>query len=319
MDIDNSDIDLISCRFRSMNTNDKDYLISEFKRLSKTQLSNDGCCFYLDLAEWNLNTALWAYYEYESVNPSHNNNINTNTSYTSTNLNQTNSQLVPLPQMKIIAQSDSLESINSNTILTNKKYVKTWRLINNGIERWPNDVYLRYINGFSFKMDNNEMINYNCDYIANLYLKLDQLQPNETLDLSIHLQSPQMVGKFKCELSLCRQFNGQLFGEPLVIELDVVLNNSTQQDEEMGILDLAQQLNNVNMFGMGSNGGGSNHKHFNTPSSSSTSLFNQSKLTDSNNNNNNISSSSLNNSNGGVLNYQDDEEKRPDFYDDMFS
>jgi hypothetical protein len=312
MDIDNSDIDLISCRFRSMNTNDKDHLISEFKRLSKTQLSNDGCCFYLDLAEWNLNTALWAYYEYENVNPTQNNinndnNTNVYTSFTN-NLNQTNSQLVPLPQMKIIAQSDSLESVNTNTILTNKKYVKTWRLINNGMERWPNDVYLRYINGFSFKMDNNELINYNCDYIANLYLKLEQLQPNETFDLSIYLQTPQIVGKFKCELSLCRQFSGQIFGEPLVIELNVT--NQPEHDEEMGIMDLAQQLNNVNMFGVGNS---SNHKHFNTPSSSSTSLFNQSKSTDSNN-----ISSSLSKSNH-INHEEEEEEKRPDFYDDMFS
>ena len=69
MDIDNNSdlIDSISCQFRTMNTNDKDHLISEFRRLSNTELSNEGCCFYLDLAEWNLNTALWAYYEYEAA------------------------------------------------------------------------------------------------------------------------------------------------------------------------------------------------------------------------------------------------------------
>ena len=51
MDFDNSDIDLIS-QFRTMNTNDKDHLIAEFKRLTNTQLTSEGCCFYLDLAEW---------------------------------------------------------------------------------------------------------------------------------------------------------------------------------------------------------------------------------------------------------------------------
>ena len=49
MDIDSSD--LIN-QFRSMNTNDKDHLISEFRRLSKTEMTNEGCCFFLDLAEW---------------------------------------------------------------------------------------------------------------------------------------------------------------------------------------------------------------------------------------------------------------------------
>ena len=50
MDID-ADFDLIS-QFRTMNTNDKDYLVAEFKRLSNTQLPYEGCRFYLDLAEW---------------------------------------------------------------------------------------------------------------------------------------------------------------------------------------------------------------------------------------------------------------------------
>lgn len=67
MDIDNSDLDAVLNRFRTMNTNDRDHLINEFKRLSNTQLSTEGCCFYLDMAEWNLNTALWAYYEYENA------------------------------------------------------------------------------------------------------------------------------------------------------------------------------------------------------------------------------------------------------------
>ncbi len=50
MDVD-GDIDLIS-QFRSMRTNDKENLIDEFRRLSNTQLTNEGCMFYLDLANW---------------------------------------------------------------------------------------------------------------------------------------------------------------------------------------------------------------------------------------------------------------------------
>jgi len=62
-----ADIDLISSQFRTMNTNDKEHLMTEFRRLSNTELSNEGCCFYLDMAAWNLNAALWAYYEYETA------------------------------------------------------------------------------------------------------------------------------------------------------------------------------------------------------------------------------------------------------------
>jgi hypothetical protein len=55
MDVD-GDIDLIS-QFRSMRTNDKENLIDEFRRLSNTQLSNEGCMFYLDLANWYVHRA----------------------------------------------------------------------------------------------------------------------------------------------------------------------------------------------------------------------------------------------------------------------
>ena len=42
MDVDNSDFDLIN-QFSSMQTNDKECLIEEFRRLSNTHLSNEGC------------------------------------------------------------------------------------------------------------------------------------------------------------------------------------------------------------------------------------------------------------------------------------
>ena len=51
MDVDNNEFDLIN-QFRSMQTNDKECLIEEFRRLSNTQLTNEGCMFYLDLANW---------------------------------------------------------------------------------------------------------------------------------------------------------------------------------------------------------------------------------------------------------------------------
>ena len=42
MDVDNTEFDLIN-QFSSMQTNDKECLIAEFKRLSNTHLSNEGC------------------------------------------------------------------------------------------------------------------------------------------------------------------------------------------------------------------------------------------------------------------------------------
>ena len=45
------ELELIN-QFQSMQTNDKDSLIEEFRRLSNTQLTNEVCLFYLDLANW---------------------------------------------------------------------------------------------------------------------------------------------------------------------------------------------------------------------------------------------------------------------------
>ena len=131
MDIDNSDIDLISYQFRSMNTNDKDHLIAEFKRLSKTELSNEGCCFYLDLAEWNLNTALWAYYEYETAAAAASLSSSILNAPNHSASNNTSVSLMQLPQIKLDLNDITVgegESVAPSTI-----FIKTWRILNNGM------------------------------------------------------------------------------------------------------------------------------------------------------------------------------------------
>ena len=154
MDIDNTDIDSISCQFRTASLNDKDYLIAEFKRLSNTELSDEGCLFYLDLAEWNLNQALWAYYEYEVVSlpsPSPSYSLSTSASSSSTNSTLSTSQqqlntssfymldsatgnLSPVSSssysMKLIADLSYFPAADS--FKPNVKFTKTWRIQNNG-------------------------------------------------------------------------------------------------------------------------------------------------------------------------------------------
>lgn len=121
MDIDPS-LDLIN-QFRSMNTNDKDHLINEFRRLSNTEMTNEGCCFFLDLAEWNLNTALWTYYEYDA------------------------SDAWNLPQMKLVGDVTLKEG---EAVAPNRTFVKTWRVRNSGHKAWPSGCHLKLINGFDF-------------------------------------------------------------------------------------------------------------------------------------------------------------------------
>jgi hypothetical protein len=111
MDID---MDLLN-QFRTMNTNDKDHLIAEFKRLSNLDVSSEVCCFYLDMAEWNLNTALWAFYEYEGQNPS--------------GFTQRTSQMFELPEMRFLCDITNGEG---EAIQPNTSFIKSWRIMNTG-------------------------------------------------------------------------------------------------------------------------------------------------------------------------------------------
>ena len=129
--MDVEDIDSISFKFRTLNTNDKDYLINEFKRLSKTHLSNEGCCFYLDLAEWNLNTALWYFYEYAtSAAAAAATSASSGTNYLTLNDDDESSNVVEvLPQMKFLCDITIGEG---ESVAPGTNFIKTWRISNSG-------------------------------------------------------------------------------------------------------------------------------------------------------------------------------------------
>jgi len=184
MDIDNSDIDLIS-QFRTMNTNDKDHLISEFKRLSNTQLSNEGCCFYLDLAEWNLNTALWAYYEYDAPLDA----------------------LQNAPQMKFLCDITIGEG---ESVAPNTKFIKTWRIKNIGNKRWPY--------GCQLKLVNSNLTRAPTAYESTI--QVNALMPGEESDISIELSSPDQCGIYQSQYRLFTG-NNVPFGDPIWLVLNV--------------------------------------------------------------------------------------------------
>lgn len=207
MDID-SDIDLIS-QFRTMSTNDKDYLIAEFKRLSNTQLSNEGCCFYLDLAEWNLNTALWAYYEYDAPLDA----------------------LQNAPQMKFLCDITIGEG---ESVAPNTKFIKTWRIKNIGNKRWPN--------GCQLKLVNSNLSSHG----TNLYessIQINALEPGEENDISIELRSPEHCGIYQSQYRLFTASNVP-FGDPIWLVLNVEIGGVlgiTQQLNSVNMFVSKQQ------------------------------------------------------------------------------
>lgn len=216
MDIDNSDFDLISS-FRTMNTNDKDHLIAEFKRLSNTELSNEGCVFYLDLAEWNLNTALWAYYEYQGPG-------------TAGAANAALHYEAP-PQMKLV---NDVTIGAGESVAPSTRFVKTWRLKNSSFSKpWPQGCYLKLIDGF------NHFEGHNADPTATLLAPITpvpSILPQQTTDVSIHLCSPAQPGIYHSQFRL---FSGnETFGDAIWLVLCV---------EPGGVLGITQQLNSAQM------------------------------------------------------------------------
>lgn len=183
MDVDNSDMDLI-CQFRSMNTNDKDHLISEFKRLSNTELSNEGCCFFLDLGEWNLNTALWAYYEYDAPVANE------------------------LPLMKFLCDITIGEG---ESVAPNTKFIKTWRIKNIGNKRWPYGCQLRLVNS---NMHQRPSMAYEPP------VHVQALEPDQNTDISIELTSPEQCGIYQSQYRVFTP-NRTPFGDPIWLILKV--------------------------------------------------------------------------------------------------
>lgn len=278
MDIDNSDMDLI-CQFRTMNTNDKDHLISEFKRLSNTELSNEGCCFFLDLGEWNLNTALWAYYEYDAPVANE------------------------LPLMKFMCDITIGEG---ESVAPNTKFIKTWRIKNIGVKRWPYGCQLRLVN--------SNMTNQRTSISFEPPVSVSSLNPNEESDISIELTSPEQCGIYQSQYRVFTP-NSTPFGDPIWLILKV---------EQGGVLGITQQLNSVSMFGaQGSQQTNSGFDHFSTsPSVFKISHTDSAIKTESNPdtiNNNSLTMQNNNTTNFSSSNQILDDDKRPDFYDDMFS
>ena len=281
--MDVEDIDSIAFKFRTMNTNDKDHLITEFRRLANTDLANEACCFYLDLAEWNLNTALWAYYEYAAAS----NNLLTSGNPDSVPNNSQITSEQSLPQMKFLCDITIGEG---ESVAPGTSFVKTWRVMNTGPNKWPYGVQLKYVNGYNFKLaaENNEeypsslLFNTRATHLSQHAIRLAQLEPEESCEVSVHLKSPDECQMYQCQLKLFTEY-GQPFGDPIWLLLSV---------EEGGVLGITQQLNSVSMFN------GAHKKLGQNPFGAAGG-----KLV--------AKSETLA---GGL-----DDEKRPDFYDDMFS
>lgn len=96
--------------------------------------------------------------------------------------------------------------------------------------QWPPGCFLAYVSGC--KMGTQERV------------PVDSLKPNEQVDVSVSLISPQAPGTYQGQWRMCTN-TGQYFGEIVWCIISV---------SEHGLLGLTQQMNSINVNGSGMNG-----------------------------------------------------------------
>lgn len=105
-------------RFSCMGTSDREVLINELQSLVGVHLSGEACAFFLEMSNWNLQTAIGAYFDYYNANS--------------------------LPELSLVRDitTGEGEAVPRGTVFT-----KTWRVKNTGPEPWPGGVYLSFRGG----------------------------------------------------------------------------------------------------------------------------------------------------------------------------
>ncbi|VDK47038.1 unnamed protein product [Anisakis simplex] len=197
-DVDGSLAQALSC----MATNDKEVLIRQFQNIlgENHVLTPEACAFFLDMNNWNLNAALGAYYDYGSPNT------------------------IGMPPPEYTTRLPSMQFVQDITIGEGEsvppstRFVKTWRVRNNGLECWPAGCYIAFMEGDKLSEVTRSWV--------------QPLRAGEEGNVSVDMMSPAAKGIYQSRWQL-NTSNGIPFGESIWCIITV---------DDMGILDITQQL-----------------------------------------------------------------------------
>ncbi|CAG5121282.1 unnamed protein product [Candidula unifasciata] len=180
-------------QFRSLGTTDRDVLIAEFQAVLGNKMSPDICAFFLDMNNWNLQNAVCSYYDFEQPSS-------------------------PLPSMTVLAD---VTVGNGEAVAANTNFVKSWRIKNSGLDRWPPGCHMRLIGGENLAVSERKMV--------------EPLDPGQMADVHVEMRSPSSNGIYT---SLWRMSTatGSYFGE--VIKVQVVVADG-------GLLGITQQMSRI--------------------------------------------------------------------------
>lgn len=176
------DVDLhLLQEFSRMGTTDKDVLIQQLQKLTENSLNYAESIFFLEMNNWNLEAAVWAYFEFS----------------------QQTSEAGPSMQVLADVTIGEGEAVTPNTA-----FVKTWRLRNNGVKSWPANCSLKFLAGDKLGETLEVAIN-------------RPIQPGEDIELSVQLISPSQAGSYQGQWRLYDSATGLPFGDTIWVIVTV--------------------------------------------------------------------------------------------------
>jgi hypothetical protein len=183
MEVDDTETGQLLQQFSSMQTQDRQDLISQMRRLvggGETALSEAKATFYLEMANWSVPVAVGYYFDLEA-------------STVEGPLREA------LPAMTFVADITvgEGESVPPNTIFT-----KTWTLRNSGSTSWPAGCSLRLSSGHSMGLSTASPP------------KIPQVTPSCTTNLTLQMTSPAEPGIYESQWRLATP-TGAFFGDPI--------------------------------------------------------------------------------------------------------
>jgi hypothetical protein len=213
----NLDEDLME-RLRSITTSNREDLIAQFRSTTNAMLTDEGCAFFLEMSNWNLNEAILAYYDAEMPTDK-------------------------IPQMRFIADVTVGEG---EAIPPNTRFVKTWRVENSGNEPWPSNCSLRFVNGDRLQ-DRDEI------YVGSL---APNEQINISVDITSPAISKIIKSQWRLFTSAGAPFGGKYSNKRLNkrktrFHLDPIWLIASV--EEGGLMGITQQLEQCHSLGMNVN------------------------------------------------------------------
>ncbi len=206
MEVDEVETGQLLQRFGCMQTVDHADLIEQMRRLIGEDFSESKASFYLEMSNWNVQTAVGYYYDLEAGSGAVGGGVGPNPNDT------------PMPSMSFLRDVTVGEG---ESVPPSTDFVKTWAVRNSGKMAWPPGCVLKLASGQNLAAN------------AAASVSVHALAPETEMNLSLQMRSPDAPGIYESQWRMATP-TGSYFGDPIWCILTV---------EPAGTMALTQQLN----------------------------------------------------------------------------